>query len=195
MGSTIFKWLKWIFALAVLGGFFLPWLKLESTSVARSTEKLVTQLTKESDQSWFALWFGMTREEQKRAMNKPLDGTSGYQMPLLFQKEKSAQKTALINSHLFGTKRMEDRVYAVYAFPITAFFAAAFLTFSLKRWVLFIPLITIAVIYGTVRYQLNVTYFDRLASNLDVGLGLWISLYSLLALGILLVISFLMPSK
>jgi hypothetical protein len=190
-------WLAWSLSFVVLAAFFIPWFKYAPSRQAHTARRdVVAQLKASSERSFGATYLTISPREQARALHEPMRGTGGYELPLLTQEPNQTRLlSALAGSRLFGEERLHDRLMMVYALPALAFFSAAFMSGCQKRWPLLLPLLSVGIVYGAARHQLNETYFERMAAGIDPGIGLWISLYGLLALCVLLVLRFILPPQ
>jgi hypothetical protein len=196
MSFRYFDYLAWLSAGIIVGAFFLPWLGLNSGEKAVA-EVLARKLAESADRSVFEQYFAISDEEKKQALEKPLDGVSGYALvDLLRNGNRTGDPVAKIAASFLGEERVRDRAFLIYVIPVTAILAAAYaFTCRRNRWFLLIPLLVCELLYYAVRENLNDIYFDRIMSQIHVGIGLWLSLYGLLALALVIVVRLLMPTN
>lgn len=190
-------WLAWLLSLAVWIGFFLPWVKLPAKPDSGSRFRngaVVREINSEAGRPWWRVYFYIPPGEWNRALQEAGTGRSGWEIPDLYTDRKNHSEALSLNaSGLLGNERQADRSKFVYAFPLLAFLSAAFVMASGRKWAFLLPLTACAGLYAWSRYILDVTYLDRLALTVDIGLGLWLSLYALLGLAVVLLLRLLLP--
>lgn len=187
-------WLGWLLALALWIAFFLPWVKFPSRPAIHSL--IVRTLTADSDRTVLEQYFTITPDEWKRAITDAGNGITGYEIPQAYRTSGHAREVKVINSsHLLGAERQADRSLFVWGFPALGLLSALFITSVSRKWALLLPFLAAAGFYGLARYMLNTTYLERLTSGEDIGLGLWLSLYALLALAVVLLLRLLLPAN
>ncbi len=191
-------WLGWLLAIALCVGFFLPWLKMPYRKEAprgQNAATLVKRLTTDSNRPLWQEYFSITPEEWQHALQNAGMGVSGVEIPRAFQGGGHRLDAAMVSaSGLLGEERQADRAMLVLAFPVLAVLSAAFITLVTNKLGLLLPLLADAALYGLTRYQLNTTSLERLAMSMDLGLGLWLSLYALLGLIVVLLLRLLLPA-
>ncbi len=186
----------WVLVVAVAAAFFLPWVKLQTAAFNRVVERqnLVGALASEGDGPWYARYFGLDAYDRKAALDEPFHGESGFELVRLAHdpaplKRQKARQTA----EAFGLKDATLGAIAVYAAPALALLGIAFLVLGLRLPVLILGLLALGSYFGA-RYGLDATFVDRTVNGVNVGAGLWITLYALLGLGVLLVVSCAAPA-
>lgn len=179
----------------IVAGFMMPWfLWPEDSSPTDRATAMVERLSAEGDSNWFIDYFGMTRPQLGAATNLIGISVSGYNLPLVFTREAGAPKAQrLRQAKVLGEYRQQDRAWFAYAVPLLAVLAATFVAFVPQRWALFLPLLGCAFLYTAMRYMLAVGYYDRVAAAVEIGPGLWLSLYALLALWAVILARIFLP--
>ena len=195
MVSRLLIWIGWIVCgLIIAGFFFLPWLKF-SAGAKNPKQLLVHELKSESERPWWNKAFLITEYEKRKIFDLPLNGVTGYALPLLYATKSARNEVAVLNrSKFFGEARQADRAVLIYIIPVIAFFATLFLQVCPRKTFLLFPLLSCAGIYAFLRWHLDEIYFERLTSNLDLGLGFWIAGYGLLLLSALLLLRIILLS-
>lgn len=187
-------WLGWLLALALWIAFFLPWVKFPTRPAIHSL--IVRTLAADSNRNVFEQYFALTPEEWKRTITDAGNGITGYEIPQAYRTSGHAREVTIINNtHLLGDERQADRAIFVWGFPAFGVLSALFITAVSRKWALLLPFFAGAAFYGLARHKLNLTYLDRLASGEDIGIGLWLSLYAVLALVVVLLLRLLLPAN
>jgi hypothetical protein len=180
----------WAVAFTVVIAFFLPWLKSKTGGAEAPVrpERAVQELVEEAERPWFTSYFSLREREILDATTQPLQGTSGFGLLLLTRSDQiTDQEKARRMVSFLGSIEPKPAAILIYAVPACALIAACFLTVVPRvRGLFFIPISLCLLIYLMMRVRLNETYFERLVLDLSAGLGLWISLYGLLAMMVLL---------
>jgi hypothetical protein len=180
----------WFLAAMAVLGFFLPWLKHDRAAeyFQQTPQAAVQELVEE--RPWWQEQFAWRQEEWRAAFARPTEGISGYQLVLWLRSRAPEQLAkASVATFLPGPAEAPERGLIVLAFPGLALLSACILSL---RWrvplVLLVPTAGCALLYYLSRSRINDTYFERLVSNAQVGLGYWLALYALLGLAILLLV-------
>ncbi len=190
--------LGWLLSLAATIAFFLPWLKFPARNAERvhpARSAIIQEINRDSNRPLWKSYLTLTSEEWNRALRDAGIGVTGFEIPEIYQVSRHHHDAVLLNaSGLLGSERQADRACFAYALPVLAFFSAAFITFVPRKGALLLPFLATLGLYFLLRFKLNETYLERLTSSLDVGLGLWLSLYALLGLAVVLLLRLLLPS-
>ena len=187
-----------VVAILALGAFFLPWIRhdLSLAGVGAAAAQVASQLTGDAESRWWDEWFGLRPQEIEAAKIRPLEGVRGYQLPPLLRGGKIENGAARLAAEiLLNDERIRDKALLIYIPPLAAALTALFLLICQgSRGALTLPLVANGTLYFFMRYKINETYFDRLVVQLQIGIGLWITLYALLALTVILLLRILIPS-
>ena len=186
--------LGWVLALAVVGAFFVPWIKTAPFNHSLARERLVAELAREAEQPWYRLYFEVRSEDWKRATREPLRGESGFDLVRLTHGvTPTEQKKAREQAKVFGIDDLRLAALLVYGLPAVALLGMVLFTLVSAR----IPLLAVAILsmgfYFFVRHGLDETLLERMLNGVVPGLGLWATLYGLLAVGVLLFLGALLP--
>lgn len=193
--QRMISWLSWFLACAACIGFFLPWLKdHHAKKNAPAPTRTVQELARDADLPWHQLAFGIQQDEYQRALDHPWEGASGWMLwkslrPGSSETPRHAEQANFIIGH--HSRLVQG--YWLYAIPEAALLAAAFLTlWPSGKISLVLSMFACSGVYTFVRVHMHESYFDRLVSSTDLGLGFWISLYALLALAAITILIFLL---
>jgi hypothetical protein len=186
-----------LLGILVCGGFFLPWFKLptERTKTQLSRSQITREVSAYGAAPWWRQWFLLSGWERAMVVEEPLEGLSGWELHEIFTVEKPRHPVALAVGRLFmGGSRTLDKRHLLF-FPVGA--AALALIFLLgcrsTKWPLLLPWSLCLGLYVYGRESLQEAYLDRVTSGLACGLGLWFTLYGLLALALLLALRMVWP--
>lgn len=194
MRLRLLDWVAWGLAVVLVAGFMLPWLKVPATAARRDPDAVVKRLAVEADRPWWSAYGAITAEEWKQATRHLGEGIPGYRLPLLYRGAAHAKERDALNAAgLLGRERQADRAWFVYAVPLMGVMAATFISFVRRRWPQLLPLLGCGLLYALGRAIIYATYPDRLALSIDIGLGLWVSLYALLGLWFLALVRVFAP--
>lgn len=188
--------LAWLLSLAVGVGFILPWIKMPlGKELPRPrVAAIVKELTSDSSRQIWEQYFLIKPEEWQRALQTNGMNVTGLEIGWDFYRSHHRLEAATVSaSGLLGSERQADRAIFVFAFPVLGFLSAAFISWVSRKWALLLPLAASGGLYGFTRYQINETALQRLALSIDIGIGLWMALYALLALCLILVLRLLLP--
>lgn len=186
--------LAWIFAAICALGFFMPWARFSPESAGANSLAIAnTLLQGEDDFVTSYLW--MRKTEARALLDHPADGLSAYQIILLSDEDTLSSKVAKAwLSMLWGENDAAMKVKVIILVPVLAFLGALVLTLSKpsQRWLLGLALAQMGT-YAFLRWKLNLAYTDRLLWQIELGWGLWLSLFALLGTAILTGVRFLIP--
>lgn len=191
-------WLAWLLAMALGVGFFLPWLKMPYRNAKEAprphSATLVKELAADSARPAWQDYFYITPEQWQRALENAGMGVTGIEIPRSFQGSAHRFDAGIVSaSGLLGDERQADRAMLVYAFPVLAVISAGFITFVSHKWAFLLPLLADGLAYAATRFQINDTAVGRFALSIDIGLGLWLTLYALLGLCVVLLLRLILP--
>lgn len=170
--------LIWILTVTTLVSFFLPWTKPRIKSGKPLPAEAVQQLTREDEQPWYLSLIALSPEQRAAALNHPLQGHSGWELWVSLR-EKPERSSELISPN------PSTRAFWIYAVPAAALLGAALVTLVPSFGGIVGALLTLGT-YLILRVNLRDAQLERMVSDQTLGIGLWISLYALLALSLLL---------
>jgi hypothetical protein len=180
--------------LALVAGmaFFMPWARLEPNAPA----ELVRRLATEPD-SWAGAYLGLRPYELHAMLAHPADGATGYQLVKAWHAEGPAGAVARSLAQMFwGAATGMWRLQAVWVpLGLVALGAAALLWKKPPGWALPGLAGACLAVYGYARWRLQATFESRLLLQVELGTGLWLTLYVLLLMGLLLAVRALLPAK
>lgn len=188
--------LAWTLAGFAIIGFFLPWARFAPESAASNTLAIANTLIQgEDDPVSSYLW--MRRNEASALMKHPGEGLSAYQILLLSDEDTLSSKVA--RAWLSMLWREDDaalKVKVILVVPVLALLGAVLLTPARpsSRHLLILGGLQGAA-YLFLRWKLNLAYTDRLMWQIELGWGLWISLYALLGIALLALLRALLPAS
>ncbi len=186
----------WVLVAVVAAAFFLPWVKLQTAPFNRAVErvKVVGALALEGDGPWYVRYFSLDAYDRKAALDDPTRGESALELVQLARSPLAArQQRARQTAEAFGLKGAALGAAFVGLAPALALLGMAFFSLGLRAPVLVTGLLAGAY-YGVSRYGLDVTFTDRTINGVDAGLGLWLTLYALLGIAVLLLLSLITPA-
>jgi len=191
--------LAWIFAAICALGFFMPWARIAPES-AGSNSLAVANTLLQGEDDFVTSYVWMRKSEAQALLNHPADGLSAYQIILLSDEDTLSSKVAKAwLSMLWGEKEATTKVAAmkvkvIILVPVLAFLGALALTSvqPSQFWLLALALAQIGT-YAFLRWKLNLSYTERLLSQIELGWGLWLSLFALMGTAILTIVRFLIP--
>ncbi|MDL5050445.1 hypothetical protein QQ054_31055, partial [Oscillatoria amoena NRMC-F 0135] len=94
------------------------------------------------------------------------------------------------------SKGVEQKALLVYFYPVLAVVAfLMLLTVRQNRRLFLIPAVLILALYFWTRYRIAVTELERSLIQVQIGLGLWLSLYALLAISLVMITASLLPGR
>jgi len=186
----------WICAGFVIIAFFLPWARFNPDHSGNNLLGIARSLGQ--DKSDFTHSYLLMRGEDFEALwNSPADGISAYQLLALSHPHHLAAK---IKRAVFDTLVDNDKgswqIYGLILAPLLALAGAILLSSSryARTWMLAVAFGQLGF-YTFVRWKLQANLVNRLAMQIDLNWGLWLSLYGLLCLALLLLIRALLPDK
>ncbi|MCF7872862.1 MAG: hypothetical protein K9L80_01475 [Candidatus Omnitrophica bacterium] len=142
--------------------FFLPWVSVESETMGK-VSKLLTG---------------------KAQAN--ISAVSGFQVPILANSQDSRFMISIIKIFKPQINNADKKSFLIWIVPLLAI-ALFFISigFKNKKLVkLLIGLICVAIFAGAI-YKINITDLDKLVLNVKIAYGLWITLLSYLAFGLI----------
>lgn len=189
----------WLATIVVVVGFFLPWAELD-VDLARSTETLGTTVT-----GWLPL------EKLKEAVNKTTKAAtrtiadvspvrtqahlsvSGWDVPRLVHREDSRTALAVVEL-IFGPQQLEAKSQLVYLVPFLALICAGLMAMRPRVAAAIVALIG-GGIGGVGWWKLTTTELSNLLVHIEIGLGLWLTIWAFAAIGCLGLCRFLVRPK
>lgn len=186
--------MAWIFAAICALGFFMPWARISPESAGANSLAIANTLLQGED-DFVTSYVWMRKTEAQALLSHPADGLSAYQIILLSDEDTLTSKVAKAwLSMLWGEKEAAMKVKVIILVPVLAFLGALALTLSQpsQRWLLVLTLAQFGT-YAFLRWKLNLAYTDRLLWQIELGWGLWLSLFALLGAAILTGVRFLIP--
>lgn len=186
----------WFLVVVTIAAFFLPWVKLQTAPFNRAVErvKVVGALALEGDGPWYVRYFSLDAYDRKAALDEPLRGESAFELIQLSRSPIPArQQRARQVAEAFGLKNAPLGAVVVGAAPALALLGLAFFSLGLRLPVLVMGLLA-GGYYAAARYGLDATFTDRTVNGVDAGIGLWLTLYALLIIAVLLLVSLVTPA-
>ncbi|MDL5044487.1 hypothetical protein QQ054_00305, partial [Oscillatoria amoena NRMC-F 0135] len=147
----IYEWIVLALTLLAVAGFFLPWIKvnvLPSRTLERLAAEVARQLRGDEDVSFRDLLV-MSRQQKQAAMDDPLKGMSGLDLPGQVNRGNAEGLMArLALQTFFGSKGVEQKALLVYFYPVLAVVAfLMLLTVRQNRRLFLIPAVLILALY------------------------------------------------
>jgi len=148
--------------------FFLPWIGVESKAVGKITKIL-------------------TGKEQAR-----LDTISAFKVPILANSNESRFMISVIKIFNPGIKHADKKSFLIYAIPLLAAIMATASWFLYKnKWINLACAIIGCSVFFVAAYKIATTDLNKLVLNVNIGLGLWLTLLGYLGIGILGIVHFI----
>ena len=126
-------------------------------------------------------------------LENPSKGVSGYQIAN-FAKD-SPLDVKIVRAWLktfWNTDEYELKVKLLFLIPLLATFSLFMLVIPKPHHGLMTFLmVSNFIVYILFRYKLHETYSERLLYHVQLGFGIWLTLYAMLALGVLLAMKLL----
>jgi hypothetical protein len=191
MGKVL-SMVGWSCGLIAAVGFFLPWVKLVSVEQrpGHAAKAVIAELSEDAERPYWKQMLLLRSEEKDYALSHVMVGVSGYALlEDMRRPERKRQHRELDDLFLTKTDQLPARGLLLYALPASALISACCLALVRRPfWVILLPLIGSGCLYALIRTRINETYFERLVSGAQIGIGLWLSLYALVVLVLLLLI-------
>jgi hypothetical protein len=182
----------WSCGLVAAVGCFLPWVKLVALEQrpGRAAKAVIAELSEDAERPYWQQMLFLRSEETDYALTRVMEGISGYTLlEDMRRPERKRQHRELDDLFLTKTDRLPVRGLLLYAIPASALISACCLALVRRPfWVILLPLVGSGCLYVLMRTRINETYFERLVSGVQIGVGLWLSLYALAVLVFLLLI-------
>ncbi|MCS7062983.1 MAG: hypothetical protein NZM04_02860 [Methylacidiphilales bacterium] len=180
----------WAIVVAFVLSFFLPWMKFDFEEVMPAYERQAfrKRINEEEQRGWVERWIGIREEEKEKAFENPFLGYNALSLINLLRDKPigSELRLAILRPH-FPFKEDEDKALFILSLPIVGIFAVLIqFIISAKKILLPFPFFACLVQYTVVRWHLNEHYADRVINDVHIGIGLWITLYALLAVCMIL---------
>lgn len=188
--------LAWVLAGMGALSFLLPWVR----PVARTQDSSVLDVSKHlamEEDSFFDSWIGMRSEEWRVIWKRPTVGLSGFQILLLDSEAgiNEAEAKEWLAS-VFGERGALGRLANVLPLVVLLLTAAFLSPRKPMRQAFVVGGALLFAFYIWGRWRLGATdanYTPRVLAEMEICYGLWITLYSMLALAILAGLRFLNP--
>jgi hypothetical protein len=157
-----------ILVAAIIVGFFLPWVNVESKQMGTFTKLL-------------------TGKEQKT-----IHYISGLDIPVLANSDESRLIVSIAKIFNPDIQDVDKKSFFVLAVPILALIILLLALFQAKNlWVsLIIGLVGCAVFFFAL-YKIKAADLERAVLQIRIGFGLWAILYAYLAIGAVNIINFI----
>lgn len=183
-----------VFVAIGLLGFFLPWIKpmpLEPQANRLDvSRKMMAHDPERADVIYdYILMNGLDARE---AVSSPAEGVSGFQLAMArSSRGLTGMTAACLADNFFGDRKVDWRIKTLWILPTLTLLGLATLLFPYGRiGTLFISLALIGV-YGLVRWE--ITKATNIYLEASYGIGLWLSLYAAVLLGITCLIHAIAP--
>lgn len=191
------EWVALILTFFSLAGFFLPWVKL-SVLPSHTLEVLAENIYKSlgsKNEFYLSNLFFLKKHEVRAANNEFFTGLKGYQLPAMVNEHSANGLIAsLALQTFFGSKGVEQKALLMFAYPVLALASLLMILFVRQnRRLLLIPAFLAFIFYFWTRYRVISTELERSMMQMQMGWGVWVTIYSLFLMGILLVILSFLP--
>jgi hypothetical protein len=155
-------------ALLIVVSFFLPWVRVESQQVG-TFSKLLTGKRQQA-----------------------IDEISGLEIPILANSDESRLIISIAKIFNPGIKDVDKKSFLVLIVPILAIIIFLVKLYLKKNVVVDLLFAVIGIaLFAFAFYKITSTDLDKLVLQIKIGLGMWITLYSYLGIGILSAVCFL----
>ena len=161
-----------ICTVVVVVAFFLPWVSIQSEQVG-----MVSKLLTGKNQTNIA-------------------SISAFQVPILANGPESRLMISIIKIFNPGITNADKKSFLIWAIPALAVVLLAVShSFGKNKWVNLVIGILGVVIFAGVTFKLLTTDLDKMVLKVAIGLGLWLTLFGFLGMGILSSIKFFFAKK
>lgn len=175
-----------VFAVLILAGFFLPWVRVSPTSLKGNTLELIKNLG-EGGRNGGNTFIWMRQEEWHEMWEDPVDGFSGYQISLGARsgtpRVKAQQELASV---VLDGKDKRPLLVWLLLVPVLA--VLGWLGLVLSEAPRAFPLLVgsgLAAMYWILRWKMADAYTDRLLAQLQLGPGWWATIYGMAGLAVI----------
>lgn len=160
------------FVVVIAVSFFLPWVSAESQVVGEVTKLL-------------------TGKKQTT-----IDSISGFKIPVLANSEESRFMISIIKIFQPKIKDADRQSFLVWAAPLLAVFIFL-INDALKgnKWIKLVFGVIGIAIFAFAAYKITVTDLDKVVLKINIGYGLWLTLFGYLGIGILQMADFIQLNK
>ena len=156
-------------AINIVISFFLPWAHIESQAVG-TFSKILTGKAQVS-----------------------IASVSGFGIPQMANSQDSRLAISVIKIFSPNVKDADKKSYLIWFVPIFAVIAAALLILlENNKWVSLALGVICALIFVVGIYKIATTDMNKLVLNIRIGIGLWMTLYGYLGIGLAGIASFMM---
>lgn len=164
----IVNFVSLILVVLIFVSFFLPWVHIESQAAGRLTEFL-------------------TGKSQATALS-----VSGFNIPILANRSDSRLMISVIKIFNPDITNADKKSWLVWLVPVLAVILFLFSFFIAdNRWFNLILAILGVMIFVLGFYKIATTDLDKVVLNLRIGLGVWLTLWGYLGLGLIGFINYL----
>jgi len=185
--------LAWVLAGLGALSFLLPWVRPVQRSAQAGISDIVRNLATEED-NVFESWIGMSGEQWKAVWRQPTVGLSGFQILLLDSEEGvSAAESKKWLASVYGERGALGRMMNVLPVVILLVTAAFLSPRKPVTEVYVAGGALLFLLYLWARWKLGATDTTRVVAKMEICYGLWITLYTMLAMSILVLARFLNP--
>jgi hypothetical protein len=184
-----------LFAALCIGGVFLPWGHLAADRLMLNAIEISHQLVR-GDDDFVTVYVAMRPGEIDAMRRHPLDGVSGFDLVFPPKDEETAKVINAWGETLTGVKTWTWQIVFFAIGPVLALLALGTLLAKKPNFFWMGGLaVGLVIYYGAARWRLNELYTTRLLYGLDLGIGLWLTLYCAALLAAVLLFRMALPSK
>ena len=152
--------------------FFLPWISVESAAIGEVTKAL-------------------TGKRQAT-----IDSISAFKVPILANSKESRFMISVIKIFNPGIKNADKKSFLIWLVPGLALIIFLISRFFYKnKWVNLAFGIIGCPIFFIAVYKITTTDLDKLVLRVNINLGLWLTLFGYLGIGVLGFINFIQLTK
>ena len=168
----IYNVIMLVLTMLVIIAFFMPWVSVKSEQVGMFT-KILT---------------GKNQDV--------VDNISAFQVPIMVNSPDARLMISVIKIFNPGVKDVDKKSFLIWVVPFLAviiFIISCF--FGKNKWVNLIISIIGAAIFIVTVYKINTTDLNKLVLKVEIGPGLWLTLWLYLFMGVIGFLRFLKLSK
>jgi len=156
-----------VLAALIFLGFFLPWVSVESEQAG-----------------WFTKVLSGKSQEKIAAI-------SGFQVPIMANSEESRLIITIAKIFNPGIEGVDKKSYAIWIMPLLAIIFALLVYFvGENKWVQLTIGVIGVLIFVVAVFKITTTDLDKAILRVRIGFGLWLILWSYLAMGALSLVRF-----
>jgi|GEM_PF-7040346 len=177
-----------VFAAIGLLGFFLPWMKLlPSAPRANHLDVVQKMMARDSDHADIIYdYVLMNGQDANDAISSLSDGFSGFQLAMVGKTADDHEASSCLENYFFGERKIDWKIKLLWLLPTLTLLGLAALLIPYGRMGSLSVALALIGMYGLVRWEM--TTASQIYLEASYGIGLWLTLYAAISLGIICLI-------